>query len=122
MWTRGVGEWTIGGQNPSFDRDFLINTSNRYHINWPLAYRTIDLHSVAFFHMIKHSLAPPVKNNRSDLNLDRILEYVGLFVARKKHNALEDALLEAEAMNRLFYDRNLLEEYAHFPIPWTKTN
>jgi DNA polymerase III epsilon subunit-like protein len=117
-WVETVGEWTIAGQNPSFDRDFLIATALRYHINWPLAHRTIDLHSIAYFHMIKMDIEPPSSKNRSAINLDTILKYVGLHIERGQHNALEDTLLEAEAFYRLFYDKPLLKEYTDYKIPW----
>jgi DNA polymerase III epsilon subunit-like protein len=119
-WVKTVGEWTIAGQNPSFDRDFMIATSHRYHINWPLAHRTIDLHSIAYFHMIKRGITPPSTNNRSAINLDEILKYTGILVQRGKHNALEDSLLEGEALSRLMYDKPLLPEFAKYPIPWLK--
>ena len=55
--------------------------------------------------------------NHSALNLDRILEYVGLPTRAEKHNALHDAKLEAEAFSRLFQNKGLLSEYATYPIP-----
>lgn len=116
-WMKTCKEWTLAGQNPSFDRSFLEETAHRYHINWPLAHRTIDLHSVAYAEFLKIGKEIPRKNNHSALNLDRILEYVGLPTRAKKHNALEDAKLEAEAFSRLLNRRGLLEEYREFPLP-----
>lgn len=115
-WMRTCKEWTLAGQNPSFDRDFMQETAHRYHLNWPLAHRTIDLHSVAYYALLKAGKSIPLKNSHSALNLDRILEYVGLPTRAKKHNALEDAKLEAEALSRLIYGRGLLAEYKPFPI------
>jgi len=117
-WAKSCVEHTIAGQNPSADRDFLRITAERYHINWPLAYRTVDLHSVCFSHMIKRGLAIPVVNKRSDLNLDKIMSYVGLDFGRGAHNALEDTKIEAETFSRLFYDKILLSEFKKYPIPW----
>ena len=116
-WLKTCKEWTLAGQNPSFDRSFLEETAHRYHINWPLAHRTVDLHSVVYYHIKKRGLEPPQKNNHSALNLDRILAYVGLPTRTKKHNALEDAKLEAEAFARLLTGKNLLREYERFRIP-----
>lgn len=115
-WMQTCKEWTLAGQNPSFDRDFMQETAHRYHLNWPLAHRTIDLHSVAYYALLKAGKSIPLKNSHSALNLDRILEYVGLPTRAKKHNALEDAKLEAEALSRLIYGRGLLAEYKPFPI------
>jgi len=117
VWMRTCKEWTLAGQNPAFDRDFLQETAHRYHIDWPFAQRTVDLHSVAYYHMKGRGVEVPLLRNHSALNLDRILAYTGLKVARGKHNALEDAKLEAEAFQRLFYGRSLLEECENFAIP-----
>lgn len=116
-WVESCEEHTIAGQNPSFDRDFLRITAYRYHLNWPLADRTIDLHSVAYYHMIRQGTPPPRENKRSDLNLAKILKYVGLNIERGKHNALEDTRLEAEVFSRLFYGRPLFSEFEKFKIP-----
>ncbi len=116
-WMKTCKEWTLAGQNPSFDRDFLQETAHRYHFNWPLAHRTIDLHSIAYYQLLKLGKEIPRKNNHSALNLDRILEYVGLPTRGQSHNALDDAKLEGEALSRLVYGRNLLADYASFPIP-----
>jgi len=116
-WMKTCKEWTLAGQNPSFDRDFLQETAHRYHINWPLAHRTIDLHSVAYFRMLRAGEEIPRKNNHSALNLDAILTRVGLPTRAESHNALEDAKLEAEAFSRLLTGKPLLDEYRQFPIP-----
>jgi DNA polymerase III epsilon subunit-like protein len=117
-WVETVGEWTIAGQNPSFDRDFLMQTAYRYHLNWPLAHRTLDLHSMAYMHMLKRGIQPPSTKNRSALNLDSITKYCGLDFERKKHNALEDALLEAECFSRIMYNKKLLPEFDKHEIPF----
>ncbi len=106
-WMKTCTEWTLAGQNPSFDRDFLQETARRYHLNWPLAHRTIDLHSVAYTKSLKEGREIPRKNNHSALNLDRILESVGLPARKTAHNALLDAKLEADAFARLIFGRPL---------------
>ncbi len=116
-WMKTCKEWTLVGQNPSFDRDFLEKTAHRYHIDWPLAHRTIDLHSIAYFELLKAGKEIPRKNNHTALNLDRILEQVGLPTRTKSHNALDDSKLEAEAFSRLLNGKGLLTQYSHFPIP-----
>lgn len=116
-WMKTCKEWTLVGQNPSFDRDFLQETAHRYHINWPLAQRTIDLHSIAYFRLLKRGKEIPRKNNHSDLNLDAILTYVGLPTRTGSHNALDDAMLEAEAFSRLAHQTSLISAYKEFPVP-----
>lgn len=120
-WTEGIeGDRTIAGQNPSFDRDFLQASAERYHLNWPLAYRTIDVHSICYMHQIKRGLNTPIVHNRSALDLDAILRYVGLPDEPSPHNALTGALVEAEALSRLLYDKSLLPEFSRLPIPWIR--
>jgi DNA polymerase III epsilon subunit-like protein len=116
-WAKGVKEHTFAGQNPSFDRDFLHRAADRYHLEWPFAYRTIDQHSVCYTHMIKRGIVPPVINNRTDLNSDKIMKYVGIPEEIHPHNALNGAKVAAEALSRLLFGENLLPEYKNFPIP-----
>jgi DNA polymerase III epsilon subunit-like protein len=111
-------EHTIVGQNPSADRDFLKYTAHRYHINWQMAHRIIDLHSIAYFHMLKRGIPIPIKNTHSNLSLDKILLYVGVPEEPKPHNGLVGAKLEAEAFNRLINEKPLWDEFKHLPIPW----
>ncbi|MDP3803920.1 MAG: hypothetical protein Q8Q87_00040, partial [Candidatus Omnitrophota bacterium] len=80
--------------------------------------RTIDLHTIAYWHYLKIGKEIPTKNNHSALNLDSIIEHVGLPIKRKAHNALEDAKLEGEAFSRLLRGKPLLPEYSRFPVPF----
>lgn len=109
---------TLAGQNVSFDRDFLKAAAERAHLDWPLAYRTVDTHTLAYMHMIKRGLTPPIELHRSDLNLDRVLNYVGIPDEPEPHNALTGALCHAEIVSRLLYDKPLLSDFEAFPIPW----
>lgn len=117
-WAMELPDHTIVGQNPSFDRDFLKTASERAHLNWELAYRTIDTHTLAHMHIVKRGLVPPLKNKRSALNLDAVLNYVGIPNEPEPHNALTGALSHAEVTSRLLYDKQLLDEFKQFPIPW----
>lgn len=117
VWMKTCKEWTLAGQNPSFDRDFLQETAHRYHLDWPLAQRTIDLHSVAYYQFLKMGKEIPRKKNHSALNLDAILKHVGLPTRQGSHNALDDAKLEAEAFGRLLGGKSLMTEYSHFQVP-----
>ncbi len=117
-WVKTCKEITCVGENPSFDRDFIHETCKRYGIFFPLAYRTIDIHSIAYTHCLRQGREVPNKNNHSGLNLDTTLALVGLGeVVRLHHNALEDTLLEAEAFSRLIYNKKLLPEYNQYQIP-----
>lgn len=116
-WMKTCKEWTLVGQNPSFDRDFLQQTAHRYHLDWPLAQRTIDLHTIAYFLRLKAGKEIPRHNNHSALNLDSILAEVGLPTRAESHNALDDAKLEGEAFARLLTGRGLLADYKGFRVP-----
>lgn len=117
-WAETVPERTITGQNPSFDRDFLKAAAERAHCNWPLAYRTVDTHTLAYMHMVRRGMQPPETHHRSALNLDAILNYVGIPAEPTPHNALTGALSHAEVTSRLLYDAKLLPIFADYPLPW----
>lgn len=117
-WMKDSPDHTTAGQNPSFDRDFLRLAAERaHHTNYPLAYRTIDVHSVCYLHMIERGITPPLKNKRSDLNSGKIMAYVGIPEEPKPHNALMGAKVAAEALSRLLYNKKLLPEFEQFEIP-----
>ncbi len=117
-WVESVSEHTIAGQNPSFDRDAIHKAAERYHINWPLAYRTIDLHTACYCHMIKRGVTPPIANKRTDLNSDKIMKYVGIPTEPHPHNALNGAKVAAEALSRLLYDKPLTDDFKSYFVPW----
>lgn len=119
-WAMSLPEHTIGGQNPSFDRDFIKTAAEREHLNWQLAYRTIDTHTLAHMHMIQNGITPPIVNKRSALNLDAVLNYVGIPKEPEPHNALTGAFSHAEVISRLLYNKQLLEEFKQYSIPWQK--
>lgn len=117
-WFEGREDMVFVAQNPMFDLGFLQAAAQRAHLNFRLAHRTIDLHTVAFFHMVKAGIEPPIKNKKSDINSDRIMEYVGIPAEPRPHRAINGAVWEAEALSRLLFNKNLLEEFKDFPIKW----
>ena len=120
-WSEGAADKTFAGQNVSFDRDFLKYAAARAgHTDWPFAYRTIDTHSLAWMHMVKRGLVPPVDplKKRSALDLDAILNYCGIPTEPTPHNALTGAKSHAEVIARLLYDKKLLPEFEQYAIPW----
>lgn len=123
-WAKDIDDWTFVGQNPSFDRDFLIAACARNHLDFPFAHRSLDTHSFAYLHMVKRGIPPPFdrKKRHTMLNLDGVLKYCGVPEEPKPHNALTGALCHAESASRLLYDRPLLPEFEEYPIPWSKKN
>ena len=120
-WADGVQDRTFAAQNVSFDRDFMKAAAERAgHTAWPFSYRTLDIHSIAYTHMIMHGLKPPIDKEKrhSALDLDQVLTYCGIPMEPMPHNALTGALSHAEVISRLLYGRKLLPEFDQFDIPW----
>lgn len=116
-WTIPIENKILAGHNTFFDLEFLRHSFLRYNLDWKLGHRIIDLHSICFAHYLQKNIAIPTKNGRTDLNLDKILNYVGLPEEPKPHNALVGAKLEAEALARLIYKKTIFKEFAAFSIP-----
>lgn len=118
-WASSMENQTFLGQNVSFDRDFLKAAARRAgHTEWPFAYRTIDTHSLAWMHMVKRGMVPPLAHHHSALNLDAILRYCGIPEEPKPHNALTGAKAHAEVASRLLSDTKLLPDFMQYEIPW----
>lgn len=116
----GIADRTLTGQNVSFDRDMLRAAAGRAGVDWNLAYRTIDTHSLCYMHMVTRGITPPIdpEHRRSALNLDAILTYCGIPEEPTPHNALTGALCHGEVVSRLLYGKKLLPEFAQYEIPW----
>jgi DNA polymerase III epsilon subunit-like protein len=117
-WAKQSKDHTMAGQNPHFDTSFVIAAAERNHIDFSIPKRIIDLHSICFAHMIWKGKVPPVAHNRSDLNSDLIMKYVGIPQEVRPHKAINGARIEAEAFSRLLHDRAFFENYRPFKIPW----
>jgi DNA polymerase III epsilon subunit-like protein len=118
-WSEDVALRTLGGQNVSFDRDFIKTACEREGLNWDLPHRSIDVHTLAWMHMVKAGITPPVdEQRRSKLNLDAALVYCGIPEEPQPHNALTGAMCHAEVISRLLYDKKLLPEFEQYDIPW----
>lgn len=118
-WRAEKDDQTIAGQNPhAVDLNFLMSAAKRAGVELNLGRRLVDQHSIVIAHMLKRGINPPIKNNKSDLDSDKIMKYVGIPAEPKPHIAINGAIWEAEAMHRLIYDKSLLEEFNQYPIPW----
>ncbi|MBI5803813.1 3'-5' exonuclease [Candidatus Pacearchaeota archaeon] len=117
FWTEKIKDKTLAGQNPFFDRDFLSASAKRFEIEWTLGRRIVDLHSLCYAHHLKIGKGVPLVGDKTDLNNDKILEYVGLPSEPKPHKALTGALMECEAFSRLIYGKNLIEEFSKYEVP-----
>lgn len=117
-WTTETHNRTLAGQNVSFDRDFLKAAARRAKMDWDIAHRTIDTHTLAYMHHIVRDLPIPIEKNRSALNLDAILNYCGIPDEPQPHNALTGAMSHAEVISRLLFKKKLLPEFEEYDIPW----
>jgi DNA polymerase III epsilon subunit-like protein len=106
-------EKIIAGQNPSFDRDFLIKAFERNQMTFPMTFRTVDLNTLCVNYVIKNNLDFKI----SRLNTNRIYEILEMPSEPNPHNALTGALMETEAFYRLIYGKNILEDYRGYPVP-----
>lgn len=119
-WAERIEDRTLAGQNVSFDRDYVKAACERAGEPFPFAYRTIDTHSLAYMHHITRGFTPPfdAEHHRSALNLDAVLNYVGIPDEPAPHNALTGAKSHAEVISRLLYGKKLLPEFEAFEIPF----
>ena len=117
-WFSDCTSHILTGHNIWFDKAFLDEGFKKINLGVPYAKRTIDLHPLAFMHFLHDTHEIPMSNGHSKLDSDHIFKYVGITETRGKHNALEDAKLTAEAVSRILYNQQLIDEYRKFPIPW----
>lgn len=117
-WMKQSKDHTIAGQNPHFDTGFIIATALRYHLDFSVPKRIVDLHSVAWAHMILHGINPPIEHNRSGLNSDTIMEYVGIPAEVHPHIAINGARIEAEAFSRLLHNKPFYKSYSNYEVKW----
>jgi DNA polymerase III epsilon subunit-like protein len=117
-WLAGRESLVLAGHNPMFDLSFLQAAAARHHVDFPIAHRSLDLHTICYVHMVQKGEIVPIKNKKSDLNSDAVMKYVGIPSEPKPHIAINGAVWEAEALSRLIFNKNLLEQFAQYPIPW----
>lgn len=91
----------LAGCNVGFDVGFLRAAFERCGVCWPFSHRTLDIRGVAWLAHECGAISLPLGKNGPRLDLDAILEGVGLFRAGKHHSAMEDAALTLYAFRRL---------------------
>src|SRR3989344_3447122 len=117
-WALSAEEHTIAGYNTAFDNWFLIAAAERAHTNFPLARRTLDLHTACYFHAIRRGIMPPTENGHSGLTSNAVSVYVGIPKEPRPHNALNGAKQAAECFSRLMHERTLIKDFSEYSIPW----
>jgi DNA polymerase III epsilon subunit-like protein len=116
-WTDDIHDKTLAGQNVDFDIDFLNEGFKRAGISFRAGKRKVDQHSIAFAHLLKRKITPPLADGFSDLNSNLIMNLVGLPAEPRPHKALNGAKYQCEALSRLIYGKGLLDEFAVYKIP-----
>jgi DNA polymerase III epsilon subunit-like protein len=116
-WVDSTGQKVFGGHNHAhFDMIFLSKMAVRNGMEFRLR-RGVDLHSVCFAHQLGRGLQPYSEDKGSSLNLNAVLNYVGLPNEPEPHTALTGAKVEAEALCRIIHGKCLLKEYENYKIP-----
>ncbi len=120
QWMDEREDMIVAGQNVFFDVSFVEAAAQRASAVCSLSRRIIDLHSITYFHMIQRDISAPIRNRKTTLDSDKIMEYVGIPAEPKPHKALNGAIWEAEAFSRLIYNKNLFPQFKSHVIPWIK--
>lgn len=117
-WMAEIGERTLAGHNTHFDCGFLTETARRYHIRNPIAHRLLDLHSLAYMHMVERGITPPIdpEHKHTALSSQVAATYTGIPAEPYPHIAINGALYEAEAISRILHSKNLLEDFKQYPV------
>jgi DNA polymerase III epsilon subunit-like protein len=119
-WVMSSSEHTVAGHIPAFDTAFIQAACARYKLEYPFAKRTVDMHSVAYAHMLQRGLTPPIEKRRSALDSNTIAVYVGIPMEPHPHIGINGAKWETEAFSRMMLNKPFFEEFKQYPIPWVK--
>ncbi len=115
-WISHIESRTLAGQNVNFDLSFLNASKKREKVEWNFGRRVVDIHSVAYAHMIKSNLKPIIKKGISELKGDAIMKYVGIPEEPKPHKGINGAIFETEALYRLLYEKSCFDELNKFGL------
>lgn len=81
--------------NSSFDSSFIKAAMMRAHLPNPFSFRTIDIHSIVYMHILRNALQVPKK-----LSLNECLQYFNLPPEPMPHIALTGA-----QMNEILFEK-----------------
>ncbi len=104
-WMEQFPNKIIAGQHPmALDVPILKSACNRAWINHNFSHKTIDLHSLACWYFLSKWIELDTKEDwNSNISLDTIAEYFGLWEEPQPHNALTGALYETECFYNLIH-------------------
>lgn len=116
-WLAPLPNKNFAGKNVHFDyywieREVVTNLPG-YVVNPGV----IELHTVYYMKLVELGMEVPVKpNGYNDLGFKKLIKFVGLGDIVITHNALEDAVLEAECLSRLLYGKSLFDRYKGYKV------
>lgn len=114
--TYSDGDFTIAGENPSFDRDFIAYNAKVEGLKNPFGHRTIDMHSLAYADILGNNESVPIEDRKNKLNADVIFKYLGMPEEPRPHLASNGALWECEAFYRLILKKSVFKEFEAYPL------
>ncbi len=124
IWFERCHNQELAGYNlGQFDVRYLKQAFKECNMEWPFGFGVMDLRGHFIGYCGERDIKIPEEKHRFKLHFDDILEFVGLprrldpKKSEKKHNALEDARLTAEAYSRLINGVNLIPEWVDYEIP-----
>jgi DNA polymerase III epsilon subunit-like protein len=117
MWTEAIEDKTIAGQNVDFDINFLNESSKRCGLFYNFGKRKVDQHTIAYVHLLKRNIKPPLRNRISDMSGDFIMDYAGIPHEPRPHKAFNGAKFATEALSRLIYGKSVFPDFKGFKIP-----
>lgn len=91
-WTKSAtDDLILAGWNGNFDVRFLREEFRRNGLDWPFTFRSIDLHSIAYFLMQTIDKFTPKHDGVSTVGLNYVLRWADLPPEPDPHNALTGA-------------------------------
>lgn len=116
-WLNQFPDQTIGGHNVHSDLGFLRIEAARSNLKYRFSYRVVDLHTVAYVKRLTVKDAEPLTKDKTGLEIDDIVKFVGIDPDREAFQALEDARLEAECFSRLIFGKSLFDDFKEYEVP-----
>lgn len=102
-WTKTLkSQPLLCGYNAMFDFNFLKYASTRAGIRNVFGYRTIDVHTVMWMHIMQNGSRPP-----KNISLNRSLEMLGAGREPDPHDALTGAMCAGEVVSRVLTGKTL---------------
>lgn len=115
-WIEKIEFRTLAGQNVNFDLSFLNATKDREQIIFEWGRRIVDIHSVAYTHMVSRGINPPLNDGNSKLGGDFIMKYVGIPPEPRPHSGINGALYETEALGRLIFGKGVFDRFKEYKL------